>query len=91
MTNLICAPCIADLLELNGYAVTQATNGSDALAQLKLGLPPPSLILLDLAMPVLDGRGFHAPGAQPFMAGAGADRTDGRGGSAAARRAPWRY
>jgi CheY-like chemotaxis protein len=49
---------IADLLELNGYAVTQASNGSDALTQLKLGLPPPSLILLDLAMPVLDGRGF---------------------------------
>jgi CheY-like chemotaxis protein len=49
---------IADLLELNGYVVTQADNGSDALNQLKLGLPPPSLILLDLAMPVLDGRGF---------------------------------
>jgi CheY-like chemotaxis protein len=49
---------LADLLELNGYVVTQADNGSDALAQLKLGLPPPSLILLELAMPVLDGRGF---------------------------------
>jgi CheY-like chemotaxis protein len=49
---------IADLLQLNGYAVTQAGNGSDALAQLKLGSPAPSLILLDVAMPILDGKGF---------------------------------
>jgi CheY-like chemotaxis protein len=49
---------IADLLELNGYAVAQAENGSDALARLKLGSPAPSLILLDLIMPVLDGKGF---------------------------------
>ena len=49
---------IADLLELNGYAVTQAGNGSDALSQLKLGSPAPSLILLDMAMPILDGKGF---------------------------------
>jgi CheY-like chemotaxis protein len=49
---------IADLLELNGYAVMQAGNGSDALAQLKLGSPAPSLILLDLVMPILDGKGF---------------------------------
>ncbi|HUN60310.1 MAG TPA: response regulator [Candidatus Binataceae bacterium] len=49
---------VADLLELNGYLVTQAANGSDALAQLKLGAPPPALILLDLIMPVMDGRAF---------------------------------
>ena len=49
---------LADLLELNGYAVMQAGNGSEALAQLKLGSPAPSLILLDMAMPVLDGKGF---------------------------------
>jgi CheY-like chemotaxis protein len=49
---------VADLLELNGYMVMQAGNGSEALAQLKLGTPPPALILLDLIMPVMDGRAF---------------------------------
>jgi CheY-like chemotaxis protein len=49
---------IADLLELNGYMVTQAANGSEALVYLKLGTPPPALILLDLVMPVMDGRAF---------------------------------
>jgi CheY-like chemotaxis protein len=49
---------VADLLELNGYLVIQAANGSEALAQLKLGAPTPALILLDLMMPVMDGRAF---------------------------------
>ncbi|HTT77195.1 MAG TPA: response regulator [Candidatus Binataceae bacterium] len=49
---------VADLLELNGYTVMQAGNGSEALAQLRLGLPPPALILLDLQMPIMDGKAF---------------------------------
>jgi two-component system chemotaxis response regulator CheY len=49
---------IADLLELNGYMVTQAINSSEALAQLKLGSPAPALILLDLLTPKTDGRAF---------------------------------
>ena len=47
---------IADLLDLNGYLVTQAGSGSIALDLLKLGAPPPGLILAGLS--VADGRSF---------------------------------
>jgi CheY-like chemotaxis protein len=49
---------IADLLELNGYTVTQAASSTEALAQLKLGSPAPALILLDLVTPKTDARAF---------------------------------
>ncbi len=49
---------IADLLAEEGYDVYCAENGADALAKLGLG-PAPSLILLDLAMPVMDGWTFR--------------------------------
>lgn len=53
------------VLEKAGHAVSDASNGADALA--KLGVSPedpaaplPDLILLDVMMPVLDGIGTAA-------------------------------
>ncbi len=45
------------LLELNGYTVTTAVDGREALERLRGGLKP-SLILLDLMMPGMDGFEF---------------------------------
>jgi CheY-like chemotaxis protein len=45
-------------LEAAGYAVREATDGADALAQLRQG-PPPDLILLDMVMPVMNGWEFR--------------------------------
>jgi CheY-like chemotaxis protein len=47
------------LLESEGYRVTEARNGQDALDQLKK-TPAPCLILLDLMMPVMNGWDFRA-------------------------------
>ena len=47
-----------DVLADHGYAVAGAVNGRDALEKLEKG-PAPSLILLDLMMPVMDGRAFR--------------------------------
>ena len=47
---------VADLLELEGYAVVTAVNGADGLSVLER--TDPALILLDMRMPVLDGWGF---------------------------------
>lgn len=44
------------MLEIEGYVVSQAANGADALAALERERP--DLILLDMRMPVLDGWGF---------------------------------
>ena len=41
-------------LEMKGYQVDEAANGEEAL--LKLGEMPPLLVLLDLQMPVMNGR-----------------------------------
>jgi CheY-like chemotaxis protein len=51
------AECL--LLEGEGYSVAPAANGREALDRLRQGLRP-RLILLDLAMPVLDGYAFRA-------------------------------
>jgi CheY-like chemotaxis protein len=45
---------VADLLVDEGNTVVQATNGLEALVYLRSHRPP-SLVLLDLAMPVMDG------------------------------------
>jgi two-component system alkaline phosphatase synthesis response regulator PhoP len=48
---------MAHLLSSEGYQVTTASNGHDALN--RLSAVTPSVILLDLEMPVIDGRGFR--------------------------------
>lgn len=45
-----------DLLQIEGFAVVEATNGAEALLWLHNG--PADLIILDMEMPVMDGRGF---------------------------------
>jgi CheY-like chemotaxis protein len=49
---------LAELLERQGYAVGCAGDGCEALAYLRAH-PAPGVILLDLHMPVLDGRAFR--------------------------------
>jgi CheY-like chemotaxis protein len=47
---------VSAILEIEGYAVAEATNGAEALAVVEAD--PPDVILLDMRMPVLDGWGF---------------------------------
>ncbi len=49
---------LTQILEEEGYRVTGAENGQEALQRLRRG-PPPSLILLDLVMPVMNGWQFR--------------------------------
>jgi CheY-like chemotaxis protein len=48
---------LAQALEEEGYQVATAINGADALEHLRAGARP-CIILLDIMMPVLDGRAF---------------------------------
>lgn len=53
---------LVELFTEHGHEVVSATNGLDALnAALKMvqAAAPPSLIVLDLAMPVMDGPSFR--------------------------------
>jgi len=50
---------IAELLIGEGYTVTCAANGLEALRRLERG-PKPALILLDVMMPYMDGLEFRA-------------------------------
>jgi CheY-like chemotaxis protein len=50
---------LANVLRDEGYDVELARDGSEALERLANG-PPPSLILLDLMMPQMDGTEFRA-------------------------------
>ena len=50
---------LTQILELEGYAVREAANGREAL-DISRAEPTPSLILLDLMMPVMDGWQFRA-------------------------------
>jgi CheY-like chemotaxis protein len=47
---------LTDLLEASGYTVQKAQNGHNALVEAKAS--PPTMILLDLSMPVMDGWEF---------------------------------
>ena len=49
---------MSHLLDLIGYSAVEAENGQNALEILKTMLHFPCLILLDLAMPIMDGRDF---------------------------------
>ena len=49
---------IAEALALEQYEVSVARHGAEGLAAARSGAP--DLVLLDLAMPVLDGAGFLA-------------------------------
>jgi CheY-like chemotaxis protein len=49
---------VAEMLEVEGYAVDLAANGADALEVVERRAP--DVILLDMRMPVLDGWGFAA-------------------------------
>jgi CheY-like chemotaxis protein len=55
-------PDIRDALQLylagEGYTTEGVANGREALDYLRGGIAPPSLILLDLKMPVMDGWQF---------------------------------
>ncbi|MEO5766913.1 MAG: response regulator [Polyangia bacterium] len=50
---------VVEFLDEEGYAAVGAIHGRDALAQLAALNPLPRLILLDLMMPVMDGRSFR--------------------------------
>jgi len=47
---------VSEVLDMEGFAVVTATNGAEALAAVDHAVP--SLVLLDMRMPVLDGWGF---------------------------------
>ena len=60
---------LRDVLEEEGYAIVEATNGVEALSSLR-GDVLPRVILLDLMMPVMDGQEFRkAQLADPRIAG----------------------
>ena len=44
---------VAEILDLEGCDVEEATNGAEALAQ--IASSPPCVVLLDMRMPVMDG------------------------------------
>ena len=50
---------LVPILEYEGHRVVSAANGKEALERLH-AMPPPSLILLDLMMPVMSGEEFRA-------------------------------
>lgn len=51
---------IGELLEERNYRPLLASNGDAALRELRAVDPKPCLILLDVMMPVMDGRTFRA-------------------------------
>ena len=61
---------LRDLLEEHGFAVLCAEHGERALELLRGAASLPVLILLDVAMPVMDGYAFRAAQlADPAIAG----------------------
>jgi CheY-like chemotaxis protein len=50
---------LAEFLELKGFHVVEASNGAEAWKFLQNN-GPPCLIILDINMPVMDGRQFRA-------------------------------
>jgi CheY-like chemotaxis protein len=61
---------LAECLEGEGFEVAEAPNGDVALEQLAAAELAPDVVLMDLAMPGLDGRGLaQAIRAHPKLAG----------------------
>lgn len=61
---------VSMLLACEGFAPVTAANGEEALKTLRADRVQPAVILLDLAMPVMDGRAFRAAQlADPALAG----------------------
>jgi CheY-like chemotaxis protein len=61
---------LQELLEEEGFRVTPASNGREALDRLRGVVRGPRLILLDLRMPVMDGWQFRAEmRADPLLSG----------------------
>jgi CheY-like chemotaxis protein len=56
--NFVTREALSQLLGGDGYRVTTAANGADAFRRLD-GHEKPSVILLDLDMPVMDGPTFR--------------------------------
>ena len=50
---------IVEFLDESGYQAVGASDGRDALDKLAATDPRPCLILLDLMMPIMDGRSFR--------------------------------
>ena len=50
---------LTQILEDEGYYVSSATNGLDAITQLRNNSDLPCLILLDLSMPIMNGWEFR--------------------------------
>jgi len=48
---------LASILEMEGYEIQAAYDGSTGLDMLR-SAPPPCLVLLDLDLPIIDGREF---------------------------------
>jgi CheY-like chemotaxis protein len=60
---------VTEILEYEGFVVTSASNGADALERLAGPGERPGLILLDLMMPVMDGWAFRqAQAGRPELA-----------------------
>jgi CheY-like chemotaxis protein len=49
---------VCEILDHAGYAVMPAENGLRAFESVETGGVPPALVLLDLAMPIMDGLTF---------------------------------
>jgi CheY-like chemotaxis protein len=60
---------LAEVLEDHGYPSVAASNGQEALDRLRSLSNPPCVILLDLMMPVMDGRQFRAEQKQDHVLG----------------------
>jgi CheY-like chemotaxis protein len=51
---------VIEVLADHGYGALGAGNGAEGLQLLRSAAPKPALVLLDLMMPVMDGRAFRA-------------------------------
>ena len=67
--NELALEILTFVLRSRGYIVSSAANGQEALWRLRAG-PAPDCVVLDLRLPVMDGRQFRASQlADPALAG----------------------